>query len=256
MQNADVVEQTSVEAGSNTSKNKSKGRIKKYLFRGFLAIVVALAIAQVVYTYSGSGEWELVGEQNGIVVHSMKRPGENLKLFKGVFSVDSTLARIVTFMQDQDNELEVGFYEPKEIDRLDEQISWTEWRAEFPSPFKDREFVVKHEFTQNPENLEVFYQLRATPDKLPPNDCCVRLPRMDNSWRLIPLENGQIEIVWIIDMDVGGFVPYFVMNMSHPTLIFDFASDLQRFFDKDKYDDAGYDWLIDAGIDPNKKEEG
>ena len=224
---------------------KRKGRIKKILFRGLLALVALVAVAQLVYTFSGSKQWEFVGERQGVTVYSMKVPGENLKKFRGLVQVNASMSKIVMFMQDQENELNVGFYKPREIGRDGPRIQWTDWRGEFPEPFKDRQFVVKHEFSQDPSNKQVFYQITATPDLVPPDDCCVRIPRMDNYWRLTPIGTGRTEIEWVIDMDVGGFLPYFVINASHPELMYDFASRLQGFFDQKKYDNAHYDWIVE-----------
>lgn len=226
-------------------EHKPKGRVKKFLFRGLLALVVGLVLAQLFHTFSGSGEWQLLGEKNGVQVYSMKSPGSSLEKFKGVVRVKSTLSRIVMFMQSESGQ-DIGFYDPKEIKRQSAQVFWTSWRGVFPEPFKHREFVVKHEFSQDPQTRQVLYQLTSTPDMIPPNECCVRVPGMDNAWRMTPVGNGEIEIEWLVDMDLGGFVPYFIVNQIHPAFIFDFAASLQRRLDDERYRDAKIDWIDDT----------
>lgn len=231
----------------NLAQAKPKGRVVKWLLAGLLGLVGLAVIAHFAYAFSGSSQWEYVGKEKGVTVYAMKTPGETLKKFKAVVRVKATMAKIVMFMQDQDNDLNVGFYRPRELKREGTRIQWTDWRGEFPTPFQDRQFIVKHEFSQR-ENKEVYYQLRAVPDMLPPDDCCVRVPRMDNNWTLRRVGDGETEIEWIIDMDVGGFMPYFVINQSHPLLMYDFASRLQGFFDQKKYDDAHYDWIDESNL--------
>lgn len=226
------------------SSKKPRGILKKIGLYGVLPLFAVILIAHLSFKYSGSNEWEAVGERGGVQLYSMKVSGETLKKYKGVVRVKTTLSRIVAFMQDSETDLDAaGFHEPREIKRESDQLFWTTWKQAIPEPLKYRDFVVKHEFTQNPENQEVMYQLRATPDLIPEDECCVRVPRIDNSWRLIPLDNGEVEIHWVIDMDVGGNIPYLLMNHSHPDLIYSFAARLQSYFDRPQYEGAHYDWI-------------
>ncbi|QYF93476.1 hypothetical protein KY495_22895 [Massilia sp. PAMC28688] len=215
-------------------------------FLGLLALVLVTAIvAHFAFKHSGNRQWEFVTEDKGVKVYAMKVPGNSLKHFKAVFRVKSTLSRVTAFMQDNDSELDVDFYKAVELQRHGPQMMITTWRSGFPAPFKDRDFVVRHTFTQNPVNKEVTYALQSLPDLIPPESCCVRVPRMDNAWQIIPLKNGEIEIHWLIDMDIGGFMPYFMINNVHPEIMTDFGSKLQGYFDRAIYANVKYDWIVE-----------
>ena len=228
------------------SSGKLKGIFKKIGLFVVLPLFVVALTAHLIFKYSGSGEWEFVGEQNNIKVYSMKVPGETLKKFKAIIHVKSTLGRIVMFMQDSKTDLDAaGIYEPLEFKRDSDLVFWSTWKQGTPDPIQHRDFVIKQEFSQNPETKAVTYQIRATPDMLPLNDCCVRVQRMDNYWELVPEGNGGIEVRWIIDMDIGGNIPYLVMNHTHPDLMYSFGARLQSYFDRKIYEGAQYAWLTE-----------
>jgi hypothetical protein len=227
-------------------KRKSKGILKKigkFLLRGVLVLAAAAAVAQLAYTFSGSGKWEYAGKKDGVAIYTMKVPGSNLKQFTAIFHLKASMSRIVMFMQDNDSDLDVDFYAAKELSRESSQVFVTTWRSGFPAPFQDRDFVVRHVFSQDPKTKEVSYVLRALPNLIPKDKCCVRVPLMDNTWRLIPMKDGEVEIQWVIDMAIGGFMPYFVINQANPEIMTDFATKLQGYVDRPKYANAKFDWL-------------
>jgi hypothetical protein len=209
-----------------------------------LSIVGALSLAQVLHTFSGSGKWEYVDQRKGIAVYSMKVPGVNPKKFLAVFRVKSTLNQIVAFMQDDDSDVDdVGFYDSVTLKEQSKLLRWTAWKMRLSRPLSDRQFVVRHTFSQDPTTKTVLYTLDATPDMIPADKCCVRVKRMANSWRLIPLPDGEVEVRWVIDVDVGGWVPYFVMDRHFVWEMFDFGSSLQEIVNRAKYLGARTGWV-------------
>ena len=226
-------------------KPRSRGRVLKFLLRGGLLLVGVAVAAQLIFTFSGDGQWQYQGERNGVKIYSKKVPGSNLKKFEAVFRVKASLSSIVSFMQDNESDLDVEFYDAKILEWDGPQVLVSAWKSGFPKPFKDRDFVVKHTFTQDPATKEITYKLKALPDRLPRNGCCVRVPLMDNSWTLMPLKNGEVEITWMIDMDVGGFLPYFVINGAHPEIMTDFAAHLQGYFNRPKYVNVKLAWIVE-----------
>jgi hypothetical protein len=218
-------------------------KVWKWLLGIFLVLVAAGSAAQLTYTYSGSRQWEFVTESNGVKVYSQKIPGVNNKKFLAIYTLKASLGSVVAFMQDSDSDLDIDFDKSVELERRGPQMMVTTWRSGFPNPLSDRDFVVRHVFTQNPLNKEISYTLQSLPDLIPKNSCCVRVPRMDNSWLLMPKAGGQVEIRWFIDMDVGGFMPYFMINEAHPEIMVDFASKMQGYVSRAKYANAKQDWI-------------
>lgn len=220
-------------------------KLLKYMLGLIMLLVVVAIVAHLIHRSSGSGKWELVRDKKGVKVYAMKIPGQNLKKYLAVFRVKAKLSSIMGFMQDNNSDIDAGFVNPREIGRHGPQMMLTTWRSIFPAPFQDRDFVVRHTYTQDPVSKEVFYTLQALPNLLPVDDCCVRVPVMNNDWQITPLKNGEVEIRWLIDMDVGGFMPYFLVNQIHPGFMTGFGSKMEGYFNRPKYANAKYDWLVE-----------
>jgi hypothetical protein len=209
-----------------------------------LGIVGALGLMQLTYTFSGSGKWEFMEQRQGITVYLKKVPGENMKKFLAVFRIKSTLNQATAFLQDDNSEVaDVGFYDNHLLKQQGSLIRWTTWKMRMPRYMSDRQFVVRHAFSQDPKTKEVLYTLDGTPNMIPEDKCCVRVKRMANSWRLVPLGNGEVEVHWVIDVDVGGWVPYFMLNRHFAYEMFDFGSSLQEIVNRAKYVGAQTGWV-------------
>jgi hypothetical protein len=206
---------------STVARARPKRKQRWTVLQTLLVVGAALVAAQLAYTWSGSSKWQFVEEKQGIKLYSMKVPGENILRFLSVFRIKSTLNQAVAFMQDDDSDVsDVGFYDSKILKQDSINLRWTTWKMRFPSPMTD-----------------------ATPQMLPEDDCCVRIRKMSNSWRLIPEKNGEVEINWIINADFGGWIPYFMLNRRLAWEMFDFGSGLQEIVSRQKYIGAKTGWV-------------
>jgi hypothetical protein len=225
-------------------KPKKKGRVKKFLLRSLLVLVVAAGVAQAAYTYSGDNEWKSLGtRKSGVTVYERKVPGSNIKQFKAVWKVKARLSEFVLFAKEEESDLTIGYYDQRQIGNKGEQVEWTAWKQKMPSPLEPREFVIKNEYRQDPKTKTLYYIVTADPTKIPPDDCCVRIDEMTNRWSLTPLKNGEVQVEWFVNMDVGGVLPYFMQNSYQPGGMYYFARKLQGYLDKPKYDKARYAWI-------------
>jgi START domain len=225
-------------------------RLLKWSVILLLVLTSIIFIAHVFFMYSGNRKWELISNKQGVNVYSMKVSGDNLKKFKAIFRVKATLSTIIAFMQDNDSDLDIDFYDARELEKIGPQEMVTQWKSKLPSPFKPRDFVVRHMFAQDPERKTIIYTLQSLPNRIPLESCCVRVPRMDNDWVIIPQNDGTVEIQWFIDMDVGGMMPYFLMNSLHPDIMTDFASHLQGYLNRPKYRNAKIAWISEPNTAP------
>jgi hypothetical protein len=215
-------------------------RLGKYLFIVVIVLAVAILAAHLIWKYSGSSEWKLVQDKNGIKIYAMKVPGSTGKKFKGIVRVRSTLSTAVKLLQDPHvcDYDHIGCYDSKTIQMLSDRSGYYSFRWKYPSRFQPREFLVKATFTQDPRTKEVFETVDAAPDRLPPDGCCVRITEMHNTWRLTPVGNGQVEIEYVVDTSAGGYFPYFLTNLGGPIYIPRVLSKLQGWTEKEKYQNA------------------
>jgi hypothetical protein len=217
-------------------------KLKKVLVVTVIALLAVYFVGRLVWRFSGSNRWELIGDKNGVKVYSLKAPGSDIKQFKSVFRIHSTLAGLVKYFQDSDACKDVGCINAHELERVDDELQYAYFEYKLPFPFQPREFVVRQQFHQNPRTKEILAEYVAAPDKAPPNDCCFRITEMNNRWRLTPLGSGEVELEYIMDMNDGGFVPDILANTQRPKLFFNFMK-LQGWVSKEKYQTAKFDFV-------------
>jgi len=219
----------------------------KFLSLGTLVLIAILAISHLVWKSSGSNQWELEIDKDGVKVYALKSPGSSMKQFKGVTRVKTTMNRVVAAMMDTDiqncAEWVPGCVDGKSVESWNSQGMYYIhfYHVNYPRPFSPREFLLKTQFTQDVQSKVVLVEFIAVPDKLPKTDSCFRVEHMHNRWRYTPLENGEIEVEYIGDMDVG--IPYYLFNYGAPRTIHKLLSALPRLMNKEKYQHADYAFI-------------
>ena len=220
-------------------KKKSWGsRIAKFVFIAIVAVVALSLVGNSIWRFSGSNEWQLVGQNKGVKIYSMKSPGTDLQKFKCTFRVRSSLSGLVTLMQDSEACKDLGCYDSRVIEKVDDNLTYSTFRYRFNKPFKPREYVVRTQIHQDPKTKEVLVAYTAALGKLPTSDCCYRVTDFNNAWRLTPAGNGEVDVEYVINQDEGGFVPDVMLNPMRPKLLFMFLPNMQKILDKEKYKTA------------------
>jgi len=236
-----------------TDPPKAKKSFFKKLYSAFMLIVLVAIVADAVWVSSGSGEWKLAKDEDGVKVYTMKVPGDKFIKVKTVMSGDYTLTQL-TSQHIVDDNLDtcrewiptcVTFTRLQEFDPV-KGYDKDMWRLDFPAPFKDRELLISTMFSQDKATKVVKLDVVALPNTLPHNKDVVRVERMHNVWTFAPLPNGKVEVSLIQDNDLLGFFPYVMMNMvivdeSHKF----FSVDLRKALKKEKYVNAKLDFIDD-----------
>jgi hypothetical protein len=215
----------------------------KFVARVSVALVVLYVVAQVAWRFSGSNKWELVRDQNGVKIYTLKAAGADLIQVKGIVRVRSTMGGLVKLMTDPATCDDYGCYDAHTIERVDDWLEYASFRLDLPFPFQTRELVFRGQIHQDPRTKEVLLVLAAAPDKAPPDNCCLRVMDMNNTWRFTPLGNGQIEIEYVQNMDEGGFIPDLLLNRRRPKLVAAILSKIQGMLNRKNYQDARLDFI-------------
>jgi hypothetical protein len=206
------------------------------------AVAVALIAWHYIYKYSGSGKWEFEFEKKGVKVYSLKVPGETLKQFKAVTRVKTSLNRAAAAMISTETEdcadWMPGCTSERAIQPFNARnLTYTHlYRLKYPSPFTTRDFIIHARVNQDPATKAVLVAFQAKPDAAPRNECCVRVERLNNTWRFTPLGNGEVEAEAIVNADQK--LPYFMVNKVAPASLYVMCRRLQKFLDKDKWQQA------------------
>lgn len=208
-----------------------------------LLLMLGLFVASLVWRFSGSNEWEFLDERNGVRVYTLKAPGSDIEQVKGVTVVTATLGSLVKFMQDPDVCDDIGCLASRMVERVDDQVQYYYFSYDLPLRFKTRDFAVKTQFYQNPNTKQINLEFDAIPDKVPTEDCCFRVTEMNNTWKFTPVGDGKVEIEYIVNMNEGGFLPTFLINMEHRNLMFGVMPKLEKWVSRQKYQGAKYDFV-------------
>jgi hypothetical protein len=236
-----------MEEEMSNGPQKKPRKFAKYSLIVVAGLVVALTAAHLIWKYSGSGQWEPLYQEHGIQVYAMKSPGSTLKKFKAVGRVRSTLTAAMTLAQDPGVCEYVNCYASKMFERVDERLQYYTFRWEYPLYFKPREFVIEERFSRVPGKVPgtnaLLVEVIGAPHKLPPDDCCVRVSHMYNTWRFTPLGNGELEVEYSIDTDAGGIFPYWLSNVGAPKFMTFTMSRVQMILDKmrEKHPNASFE---------------
>jgi hypothetical protein len=240
------------------SNNKPKKRRRILRFFGIsLGLLSLIMVAwHFVWKYSGSGEWEFVHEKEGTKVFSLKTPGVTLQKYKMIGQFDAKLGPIMKVMRDPDACDDVGCFDSRILNNKDfPRYVYYTFKYPTPKPFKPREFVVLSEFHQDPDTKEIYVDFQAAEGLLPPDDCCVRVTKMHNKWMFRPLSNGKVEVEFIIDADLGGSLPYFLLNARMRANIHTNVTEIQEVLDRDEYQNIKIDYVLEVDEDLEQMSE-
>lgn len=194
-----------------------------------------------------AGEWELVreAEQRGdVTVYVQPVPGNPLKAFKGIIEVPQSMLSVLAVMGDierypewifqcSDAEMRPQAWGPNVIRILIKGI----W------PVSDRDGVMESTFAQDPDSLAITIHSREVSGVFPPQDDYVRLPDLDNIFRMEPLEDGFTRITFRTFVDPGGYIPAWLANLVATKAPTYSLTNLARLLKEEQYHLASVDQL-------------
>lgn len=163
------------------------------------------------------GNWKLEKDKDGIKVWTRKQANSNLKEYKGVMIIHSNMDKLVTFFKNYKLFEKWMFKTDPGSFKLLKKISDNEFviRLTMSAPFiKTRESITHLTINQPDDKGEVLINLVTVPDFIPLDKNYVRIPKMTGYWKLVPLENGKIEITNVASANAGGSIPDGLVNMS------------------------------------------
>lgn len=223
-----------------------------------LAVIVTLVtLANWIWIMSGSNQWKLAMDKDGTQVYTLKSPGseslkvQGVRVFRGMTLSNQIASLVDESIQNQRDCAKwvtgcLGYRIIKNFDNrsLSNITLWTV--AMFP-PFKPREMLLQGQIHQDPDTKVVRLENIAVPNKLPPDDCCVRMNHMDNIWRYTPLPDGSTQVIVVYDLSLGGTFPAILENLHAPQLVFELLSrDIPALLGQQKYRDAHLAFLDES----------
>jgi len=180
--------------------------------RYFLIIWIAFFFPPNVFAQD---DWILKMDKEGIKVYTKNLDNSPYKAVKTVCTVDATLSRLTAVLMDIKGSKD-WVYATKTCTLLN-QPSPTELfyysEVDIPWPVNNRDFIVRLKVTQDENNKAVTIEGENKPTYLPANTDIVRIPQSYSKWLITPMQNGKVQIEYVLQVNPGGTVPAWLINM-------------------------------------------
>ena len=181
-------------------------------------------------TFAAEPIWKLEKDKDGIKVWTRKQANSNLKEYKGIMVIPTSIDKLVTFFKNY-KLFEKWMYKADEGSvKLIKKVSDNDYyiRMTLSAPLiKSRESITHYVINAPDAKGIVYVNLETFPDMIPLNDSYVRVPKMKGYWKFVPLENGKIEITHQAPIVAGGSLPDAMANLGAVDAPFGMLSNLK-----------------------------
>ncbi len=158
--------------------------------------------------------WETVHDDGSVRVQQRAWGDSPLLEMRGTMRVTATLDALMTLLKDADYNHEWVYRSGgASILRMEsDNQAYVYGVVDAPWPMQDRDTIVRFDYRQDPQTLEITIDITNFPDFLPEKPGLVRVPEFGGFWRLTPLGDGQVKITYQVHGNPGGRVPTWLAN--------------------------------------------
>ncbi len=161
--------------------------------------------------------WKLEKDKNGIKVWNRKVAGTAIKEFKVSTIINTSTEKMLAFLKNT-AKYDQWMYKVDEgsvkvLKRVSDNDYYTYMTISAPF-IKTRETITHMTFNSQDAKGAILINLDAAPNLLPLNDKYVRIPKMKAYFKIVPLGNGQIELIHQALGSSGGSIPEALINLA------------------------------------------
>lgn len=177
--------------------------------------------------------WKLEKDKNGIKIWNRKSTGSNLKEFMVSTVLQTTPEKLVDFLKNTSNydkwmyKIDQGSV--KVIKRNNDNDYYTYMTVTAPF-IKTREAITHMVFNPQDSKGNILITLDGTPNLLPLNDKYVRIPMMKAYFKIVPLDNGKVELIHQVASAPGGTIPDALANLTSVDCPYSMFSKIKQLF--------------------------
>jgi hypothetical protein len=163
------------------------------------------------------GPWELVRNDDGIVVHRRTVPGSKLHEFRGVGMVEAPISAVLAVLDDAEHRTEwmKEAVANRRIERVGKYGELFYSRTGAPWPVSDRDVVNRAQIIFDGAQHLVRVEFRSTTHPAwPAQNGVVRMPSLEGHWTMWPERGGAwTRIEYQLHADPGGMLPQWIVNL-------------------------------------------
>jgi hypothetical protein len=219
---------------ANDAAPRKRGMARR-LGKWTLAVAGILLVAHVTWVNSGSSEWKVVSDREGIRVSRMKTPGYAVMKYKVEVRLDSKLSDIVYYMSDLDTGYDAGATDMLRLQQVAVApvfYAYDSYKLDM-KPFGTLDVMIVNHYTQDPRTKQVRIDVYAAPNKRPADPGAMRIVHLSDCFTLTPLAGGGVHLELVSEMDLG--IPYVLQNLFMPDVAFDEMKKMRDRLKKDRY---------------------
>ncbi len=159
--------------------------------------------------------WEIAKDKNNIKVYTRKESTSRFKQIKVEARLNGTMDKLLKVMMDAGSNKEWVYntnvsYLIKKITPY-EVISYTE--TSVPWPASNRDVPLHMQLILDNKNNKLKVIAKGVPSAIPAKKGIVRIPYFNSWWDVKFDGKNKLDIVYFLEMDPGGSVPAWLVNM-------------------------------------------
>ena len=197
-----------------------------------LVLISCISMAQ--------GDWAMKLNKEGIKVYTKDAAGSPIKAIKTECELETTIDVLTSVLLDV-NDSKEWIYATKKATLL-QQLSPTQviYYSEIalPWPINNRDFIVQLSITQDSVSKTVKAVSINKPGWLPRFKDIVRVEQAYAQWLITPMANGRLHVEYELQVDPGGCIPAWLVNMFATTGPFYTFQKLRQQVKKPEYNNA------------------
>jgi hypothetical protein len=181
----------------------------KYLFSTscFILFLSATSFSQ--------NNWVLKLDKEDIRVYTKSIDNSPFKAVRTVCTIEASLSRLTAVLLDINNSAD-WVYATKSCSLI-KQSSPSELfyysEVNVPWPASNRDYIVQLKVSQDEKTKVITVEGVNKPTFLPENKDVVRIHQSYSKWLIEPLKNGLVKVDYLLQVDPGGTVPAWLINM-------------------------------------------
>ena len=178
----------------------------------FFIILMAL-VCQL--TVKSQQSWNLKKDKNGIKIFTRKTDSSTIDELKVECTIEGTLSQLAAVILDMNSHTDWVYKSSKCY--LLKQNSPTDLlfynETECPWPLNNRDLVAHLTLTQDPTNKTMIIEARDVDGYLPVRKDIVRTKHSYVRWKVIPIDDKNLQIEYTIQVDPAGSIPSWILNL-------------------------------------------
>jgi hypothetical protein len=163
----------------------------------------------------GQQDCEVKINKDSVRIRQCKVSDSRFKSIEASFRINSSLSQLAAMVLDVEGHVN---WEYKTINaRTLKQIAEHEviFYSEVAAPMltSNRDFIIQLKINQDPQTRVMTIDAWSLPEYLPAKENIVRIPYSKAHWTIKPVHRSQLEVVYTLEVDIGGAVPPWLANL-------------------------------------------